>query len=203
MTYRDHKRILDFLGALFGIVVTFPVIVIIASMAAVVQGRPIFFVQVRAGKSEKPFKLFKFRTMPHNQKATNQVPSSLGPTRFGSFLRASSLDELPQLLNILLGHMSFVGPRPLLMEYLPLYSEVQKIRHEVRPGLTGMAQVAGRNKLGWESRLALDVQYVRTQSFLVDCKILARTVSTVISGRDVQPPGGLLMPKFRGEGIRH
>ena len=163
------KPFLDRVGAFFGLLILSPVLITIAILVRVKLGSPVLFVQIRPGKDEKPFKLYKFRTMTNQADSEGMLlDKSRRMTNFGRKLRVTSLDELPELFNILVGDMSFVGPRPLLMKYLALYNEEQKVRHEVRPGLTGLAQVNGRNSLSWERKFAYDVEYVRTQSFLLD-----------------------------------
>lgn len=166
------KRILDIILASFGLILLAPVIGIVAVCIRRKLGSPVIFSQVRPGLHGKPFKMVKFRTMLDAFDAEgNPLPDSQRMTRFGSFLRSSSLDELPELWNVLKGDMSLVGPRPLLMEYLPFYSQEQYRRHEVRPGITGWAQVNGRNALSWEDKFRLDVWYVDNRSFWLDCKI--------------------------------
>ena len=163
------------------------------------MGRPVIFVQSRPGWQGRPFNLVKFRTMTGDFGENGQVlPDSARMTRLGRFLRSLSLDELPELWNVLRGDMSLVGPRPLLMEYLPLYSSEQARRHAVRPGLTGWAQVKGRNLLSWERKFELDVWYVDNHSFLLDLQILWLTIGTVIRREGISNPGETTMPKFRG-----
>lgn len=192
------KRILDFslAGILLGIFS--PLMIVIGVLALFLQGRPVLFVQVRPGLHERPFRLLKFRTMDRNKLARVSQSEEKQTTRFGKILRALSLDELPQLINILLGEMSFVGPRPLLMEYLPLYSDHQKRRHNVRPGLTGLAQVEGRNQVPWERRLALDVVYADNQSLAMDFRIVLKSFGLVIIRKGVRANGSEIMPRFRG-----
>jgi sugar transferase EpsL len=174
------KRTVDVVGATFGLIVLSPLIAIVALAVWVRMGRPLLFRQVRAGRDEKPFRLLKFRTMTNERGAGGELrPDSERLTRLGRFLRSSSLDELPQLINVLLGDLSLVGPRPLPLRYLPRYSERQRIRHRVRPGITGLAQINGRNQLEWESRLELDVTYCERMSLWLDLKILAGTVREV------------------------
>ena len=165
------------------------------------MGPPALFRQQRPGRNGQPFILFKFRTMKDANGPDGQpLPDAERLTPLGEFIRRSSLDELPQLLNVLRGDMSLVGPRPLLMEYLPLYSARQARRHEVRPGITGWAQVNGRNALGWPDKLEMDVWYVENRSFLLDVKILLLTVGRVVSRSGISQPGAATMEKFRGEG---
>ena len=165
------------------------------------MGPPALFRQQRPGRNGQPFILFKFRTMKDANGPDGQpLPDAERLTPLGEFVRRSSLDELPQLLNVLRGDMSLVGPRPLLMEYLPLYSARQARRHEVRPGITGWAQVNGRNALGWPEKLEMDAWYVENRSFLLDMKILLLTVGRVVSRSGISQPGAATMEKFRGDG---
>ena len=181
------KRLLDTVVATGGLIVFSPIMAIVALGIALISGRPVLFRQVRPGLNGKPFVLVKFRTMREaNGPDGTPLPDSDRLTRLGQFLRRTSLDELPQLWNVLKGEMSLVGPRPLLVEYLPYYNTRQKLRHEVRPGITGLAQIHGRNLLPWEDRLEMDAQYVENQSFLLDLRILARTVLKVVDGSGVR-----------------
>jgi len=171
---------------------------VVAVVVLIAEGRPVFFVQIRPGLLGKPFRLFKFRTMDSE---TGPVPSQTEAnrlTRVGRVLRKLSLDELPQLWNVVKGDMSMVGPRPLLTQYLPLYDSRQATRHTVRPGLTGLAQVNGRNALTWAERLELDAQYVETCSFFRDVGILRKSLVVVFLGRGVNPQGTGMMKPFRG-----
>ncbi len=162
-------------------------------------GAPVFFTQVRPGLNGRAFKMIKFRTMTNDRDSTGALlPDSVRLTPFGRFLRSTSLDELPEIWNVLKGDMSLVGPRPLLMEYLPLYSPEQTRRHEVRPGITGWAQINGRNALSWEEKFQLDVWYVDNQSFWLDLKILFLTVKKVLARDDISAAGEATMPVFRG-----
>lgn len=193
------KRLFDFLTALCGLVVLLPVLVILAWQIRKKLGAPILFRQTRPGLHGKPFRMIKFRTMRDAIGPDGQPrPDSERITRFGSFLRSASLDELPELWNVLKGDMSLVGPRPLLMEYLPLYSLEQARRHEVRPGVTGWAQINGRNTLSWEEKFRLDVWYVDNRSFWLDLKILALTVKKVFVREGISAAGEVTMPKFTG-----
>ena len=201
MTYPQFKRICDLVFSVIFLVLLLPLMAGVGVLALVFQGRPIFFLQVRPGIHERPFKLLKFRTMASNLNAFADRYPHEHVTRFGRILRTLSLDELPQLVNIVRGDMSFVGPRPLLMEYLPLYSDEQKRRHNVRPGLTGLAQIQGRNLVPWERRLALDVMYVESQSFAVDIDILLKSVVLVLVQLGVRAEGSESMPRFRGNGL--
>lgn len=174
------KRCLDFLLSLCGIVILSPVLLILALLVRVKLGSPVLFKQERPGKNEKIFTLCKFRTMTDKRDENGELlPDAVRLTRFGRILRATSLDELPELFNILRGDMSIIGPRPLLVSYLPYYSEREKKRHSVRPGLTGLAQVSGRNYIDWDRRLEKDVEYVEHLSPGMDMKVFAMTVQTV------------------------
>ncbi|MFL6845443.1 MAG: sugar transferase [Allosphingosinicella sp.] len=195
----DAKRPLDLLLSGLALIVLAPVLAIVALGVAVALGRPVLFRQVRAGLGGQPFELIKFRTMLDRADADGRpLPDSERLTGFGRFLRATSLDELPELWNVLRGDMSLVGPRPLLMHYLPLYSPEEARRHEVRPGLTGWVAVNGRNAIGWPEKLALDVWYVDNRSFGLDLKILLMTVAKVVSRSGVAAEGSDTMPEFRG-----
>jgi lipopolysaccharide/colanic/teichoic acid biosynthesis glycosyltransferase len=168
------------------------------------MGSPVFFRQTRPGYKGMPFVVYKFRTMTEARDASGVLlPDEQRLSAFGKWLRRTSLDELPQLWNVLKGDLSFVGPRPLLMEYLPLYNPEQFRRHEVKPGITGWAQVNGRNALGWPERLALDVWYVDHRSFLLDLKILGLTLFKVCKKEGVSAEGHATMPKFTGNGPQH
>jgi lipopolysaccharide/colanic/teichoic acid biosynthesis glycosyltransferase len=193
------KRGFDVVAAAAGLVVLAPIIIALAAFVRVAMGRPIFFAQIRPGKGGRLFTLYKFRTMSEAIDVDGApLPDSERVTPVGRFLRRYSLDELPQLWNVLRGNMSFVGPRPLLVEYLPLYSKEQARRHEVRPGITGWAQVNGRNAQIWEERLRLDVWYVDNRSFLVDIKILWLTLVKVVRAEGVSQEGHATMPRFTG-----
>ncbi len=175
------KRGLDFLLSLCGIIVLSPVLAALWVLVRVKLGSPVLFKQERPGKGERIFTLCKFRTMTDEKDAQgNLLPDAVRLTKFGRFLRGTSLDELPELFNILKGDMSIIGPRPLLVSYLPYYTEQEKLRHSVRPGLTGLAQVSGRNFLDWDRRLEKDVEYVKNLSFAMDLKVLWMTVQTVL-----------------------
>lgn len=179
------KRILDFLLSLCAIIVLSPVLLVLCILVRTKLGSPIFFKQERPGRNEKIFTLCKFRTMTDERDENgNLLPDNVRLTKFGKFLRATSLDELPELLNILKGDMSIIGPRPLLVSYLPYYSEREKLRHSVRPGLTGLAQVSGRNFIDWDKRMEKDVEYVENLSFAMDVKVLRMTVQTVLGQQD-------------------
>lgn len=179
------KRCLDFLLSLCGIIVLSPVLLILAVLVRVKLGSPVLFRQERPGRDEKIFTLCKFRTMTDARDENGELlPDAVRLTKFGKFLRGTSLDELPELLNILKGDMSIIGPRPLLVSYLPYYTEREKLRHSVRPGLTGLAQVSGRNFIDWDRRLAKDVEYVEHLTFGMDVKVLWMTVKTVLGHAD-------------------
>jgi lipopolysaccharide/colanic/teichoic acid biosynthesis glycosyltransferase len=202
--YDPIKRGLDLIVSLLLLVVLSPLFLLLALLVLLNLGSPILFRQQRPGKHGTIFTLYKFRTMTIDSSAvtTAAAPSTATDavrlTRFGRVLRSTSLDELPELFNILKGDMSFVGPRPLLVEYLPLYSATQAQRHDVRPGLTGLAQVGGRNALSWEDRFTLDVRYVETRSLWLDLSILFRTIGAVVSHRGVTEEGSATMTPFTG-----
>lgn len=180
------KRIFDIIVSVVALILLLPVFLVVMILVRIKLGSPIFFRQVRPGLNEKAFNMLKFRTMTDECDAEGELlPDSIRLTPFGSFLRKTSLDELPELINILRGDMSFVGPRPLLIEYLEYYTDEEKLRHTVRPGLTGLAQVSGRNHVLWNERLALDVKYVKEWSFWLDIKILFKTAIQVIRSKDV------------------
>lgn len=185
--YRKYiKRLLDFILSLFAIIILSPVLLIVALLVRIKLGSPVIFKQKRPGLNEKIFTLYKFRTMTDaKDEQGNLLPDEIRLTKFGKLLRSTSLDELPELFNILKGDMSIVGPRPLLVNYLPFYSDVEKHRHDVRPGLTGWAQVNGRNFLNWDYRLKKDVEYVNNISFLFDIKIIVNTVLIVLKKSDI------------------
>ena len=174
------KRLLDIVISLFVIVLFCWLYLILAILVRVKLGSPIFFKQQRPGKDEKAFNMYKFRTMTDKRdEGGNLLPDEMRITKFGTFLRKTSLDELPEFFNILKGDMSFIGPRPLLVEYLPYYTDREKLRHTVRPGLTGLAQVSGRNTVDWDTRFEIDAQYVENLSFLMDLKVIGLTFKTV------------------------
>lgn len=193
------KRLFDIFASFFGLLVLSPIIAIVAWKIRKNLGSPVLFKQVRPGKDTKPFQMVKFRTMRDAVDAAgNPLPDSERLTPFGNWLRSTSLDELPELWNVLKGDMSLVGPRPLLMEYLPLYNPEQYRRHEVRPGVTGWAQVNGRNAISWEEKFKLDVWYVNNQSFWLDIKILWLTVKKVLVRDGISAEGEATMSKFTG-----
>lgn len=174
------KRTLDLILSLMALIVLMPLMIIIGILVRINLGSPIIFKQKRPGKDEKIFTLYKFRTMTDEKDEKGKLlPDSQRLTKFGKFLRSTSLDELPELINILKGDMSIVGPRPLLVEYLELYNEEQKHRHDVRPGLTGLAQISGRNSISWEEKFKDDLEYIKKITFLKDCKIILKTITKV------------------------
>lgn len=193
------KRFFDFFSALVAIILLLPLIVLIVIVVKLNLGSPIFFRQTRPGRHEKPFQIYKFRTMLDLYGKDGEILSDQNRiTRLGNFLRNYSLDELPQLFNVVKGNLSLVGPRPLLMEYLPLYNAEQARRHEVRPGITGWAQVNGRNAITWDEKFKLDVWYVDNQSFWLDVKILLLTVKKVFLRDGISAEGEATMPRFTG-----
>jgi len=182
-----EHRALDMLGALLGLLLAAPLMLASALVIRLVMGSPVLFRQVRVGRDERPFTLHKFRTMNEARDAQGELlPASARLTRLGRCLRYLSLDELPQLWNVLIGDMSLVGPRPLHLQYLPYYTDRERRRHLVRPGLTGLAQVSGRNSLGWDERLEMDARYVETRSVALDLQILWRTARKVVDRSDVR-----------------
>lgn len=197
--YNVIKRIFDILIALTGLLVLSPVILGLALLVGNKLGRPVLFVQERPGLNGKVFKLMKFRSMTNaKDEAGNLLSNAQRLTPFGKRIRSMSLDELPTLWNVLKGEMSIVGPRPLLVDYLPLFNEEQARRHQVKPGITGWAQVNGRNAITWDEKLKLDVWYVENRSFMLDLKILWRTVGKVIKSDGIAHEGDVAMPRFTG-----
>ena len=195
------KRALDFLAALFLLLILSPLLLLLTLLVWVLMGSPVFFRQLRPGLNARPFTLVKFRTMTNACDSSGQLlAEDHRLTRFGKLMRRLSLDELPQFWNVLKGEMSLVGPRPLLMQYLPRYSAEQSRRHTLLPGITGWAQIHGRNLTSWEERLAYDVWYVDHWSFVLDCKILFRTVAQVLTGKGISPHNKATMPEFMGAG---
>ncbi len=181
MYNRFIKRLFDILISLTGIVVLSPLFLVLWVLVVVKLGKPALFTQERPGRNEKVFKLYKFRSMTDERDENGELlPDEIRLTRFGRLLRSTSLDELPELFNILKGDMSLIGPRPLLVRYLPYYTEAERHRHDVRPGLTGLAQVNGRNALGWEDRFAYDLEYVNHLTLRMDLKIIAMTIGKVL-----------------------
>jgi lipopolysaccharide/colanic/teichoic acid biosynthesis glycosyltransferase len=193
------KRLFDIFMSVFCLVILAIPLLFLVLLVRLNLGRPVFFVQLRPGINGKAFEILKFRTMKNvNDSSGELLSDEKRITRFGAFLRESSLDELPELWNVLKGEMSLVGPRPLLMEYLPLYSPVQRRRHEVRPGVTGWAQINGRNAISWEDKFACDLWYVDNQSFLLDMRIVLTTVKKVLSREGVSACGEASVRKFTG-----
>ena len=193
------KRFFDFIVALSVLIILLPIIIFVAALIRIKLGSPILFTQRRPGLNGKVFKMMKFRSMLDGKdKYDNLLPDDERMTQFGSFLRSTSLDELPGLFNVLKGDMSLVGPRPLLVQYLPLYNTEQARRHNVRPGITGWAQVNGRNAISWEQKFKLDVWYVDNQSFLLDIKILLLTVKKVFVREGISADGEATMSLFKG-----
>lgn len=193
------KRAFDLILACLGGILLSPIMLVVALLVLATLGAPVFFSQERPGYKEKPFHLYKFRTMTNARDAAGALlPDKRRLTRVGRFLRTLSLDELPELFNVLRGDMSIVGPRPLLMEYLPLYSPEQHRRHDVYPGLTGWAQVHGRNALDWQERFALDVWYVDHRSFWLDMRIILMTLWKVVSREGISQPGQATTEYFTG-----
>ena len=194
------KRFFDVMMSLVLIIAFFPIFVLLVLVIRFKLGAPVLYKQVRPGLNGKPFEMVKFRSMSNTKDADgNALPDEQRLSSFGKFLRSTSLDELPELWNIFRGDMSFVGPRPLLMEYLPLYSPEQLRRHDVRPGITGWAQVNGRNSISWPERFKLDLWYVDNQSVLHDVRILLKTVYKVLSREGISADGQATMQKFTGE----
>jgi len=181
------KRGLDFLGAAVLGIVLLPIFIFVALLILLLDGKPVLFTQRRPGKGGKPFTLYKFRTMKVGLPGPNLSSEKARVSKLGMFLRTLSLDELPQLWNVIRGDMSFVGPRPLLMEYLPLYNKHQARRHEVRPGISGLAQVGGRNRLSWEEKFDLDIRYVDSRSFRLDFLIVVKSLRVVFLRKGIAP----------------
>jgi undecaprenyl phosphate N,N'-diacetylbacillosamine 1-phosphate transferase len=193
------KRIIDFFGALFGLLLLSPVLLtVMVFLYFANDGKPFFF-QLRPGKNGQIFKIVKFKTMNDKKDASGQLLSDeLRLTKIGAFVRKTSLDEIPQLVNVLKGDMSLVGPRPLLTGYLHLYNNFQNRRHEVRPGITGWAQVNGRNAISWDKKFEYDVWYVEHIGFFVDCKILLKTIQKVIKSEGINPENAQMTEPFNG-----
>ena len=200
MPSRFSKRVLDVTLALAALILFSPILILVGMAVWAILGSPVLFRQIRPGLAAEPFVMHKFRTMSEDRDEHGVLlPDAARLTRFGRFLRATSLDELPELWNVLVGDMSLVGPRPLLMEYLPLYSEEQRRRHETRPGITGWAQVNGRNDVSWERRLELDVWYVEHQTLWLDLRILWMTVVRVLRAEGVSQAGHVSTEPFTGD----
>lgn len=193
------KRAFDIIVSLAGLIVAAPLLLIVALLVRIFLGSPLLFRQQRPGLNAQPFEILKFRTMTDAVGPDGALlPDKDRLTAFGRFLRSSSLDELPELWNVLKGEMSLVGPRPLLMEYVPLYDKIQMRRHNMRPGITGWSQVNGRNAIGWDEKFALDVWYVDNQKMLLDLKILFMTVASLIRREGINASENVPMPKFTG-----
>lgn len=193
------KRILDFLFSLLLLIVFSPLIVILSFLVKINLGSPVFFKQERPGKNEEVFTMLKYRSMTSMTDSSGELlPDSERLTLFGKFLRSTSLDELPELLNILKGDMSFVGPRPLLTEYLDLYDDSQRKRHLVRPGLTGLAQVNGRNAINWETKFMYDIEYINKIGFMTDLKICVLTIKKVLCRENINQESNVTAEKFKG-----
>lgn len=203
--YSYIKRIFDFTAALLGLIILSPLLIVLCILVKLKLGSPILFTQERPGKidpktgEEKIFKLYKFRTMTDERNQNGELlPDDVRLTKFGQFLRSASLDELPEFINIIKGDMSFIGPRPLLVKYLPLYSEHQRKRHLVRPGLSGWAQVNGRNTLTWQDKFDLDVEYVNNISLALDIKVFFMTISAVLKREGISSETSATMEAFTG-----
>ena len=193
------KRPLDLILSIIALIVLSPLLLIIVILVRINLGKPIIFKQQRPGLNEKIFTLYKFRTMTNKKNKNNDLlPDEERLTKFGRWLRSTSIDELPELINIIKGDMSIVGPRPLLVEYLPLYNEKQKQRHLVRPGITGLAQVKGRNLISWEKRFSIDLEYLENLSLINDLKILFKTLQIVIIKKGITMESGKIMDGFKG-----
>ena len=193
------KRTVDVIGALMALTLLAPVFVLVAAQVLRRLGSPVFFRQIRPGLQGKPFEMLKFRTMLDIRDNTgNLLPDAARMTSFGKFLRSTSLDELPEFLNVLKGEMSLVGPRPLLMDYLPLYTPHQNRRHAVKPGITGWAQINGRNSLSWDDKFELDIWYVDHRTLLLDINIIIRTIIKMFTREGINAAGEATMPRFTG-----
>jgi lipopolysaccharide/colanic/teichoic acid biosynthesis glycosyltransferase len=196
---RIGKRLFDLTVAVPALIIFAPILAVTAIIILFKFGRPVLFVQTRPGLNCAPFSLYKFRTMTNERDTDGKLlPDAQRLPAFGKFLRASSIDELPELWNVVRGQMSIVGPRPLLMQYLPLYSKEQMRRHSVRPGLTGLAQISGRNAITWEQKFEFDIKYVDTYSFQTDIAIILRTVQKIATRSGINAPGEATMPYFKG-----
>lgn len=194
------KRILDFILSLIGLILLSPIFIVVLILLMIYNNGKPFFFQKRPGKNEKIFKVIKFKTMNDKKDAEgNLLPDEVRLTSVGNFVRKTSLDEMPQLLNVLKGDMSLIGPRPLLVEYLPLYNKEQKRRHEVKPGITGLAQINGRNAISWKKKFEYDVEYVNTFSFFLDFKIFFKTFLKVFKSEGINKEGQATTTKFLGD----
>ncbi|WP_210123357.1 MULTISPECIES: sugar transferase [unclassified Staphylococcus] len=193
------KRMFDFTVSGIGLIITSPIMLCTAVVISKKLGKPVLFKQIRPGKNEIPFSIYKFRTMTNETDENGQLLSNeLRKTKFGSLLRKTSIDELPQLINVIRGDISLVGPRPLLIDYLPLYNDFQRKRMNVKPGITGWAQINGRNAISWEKKFELDVWYVENQSFKLDMFILYKTFTNVLRKKDINANSSISMERFKG-----
>lgn len=198
---RYIKRFLDFMLSLLALILLSPILLVVAILVRLKLGNPVIFMQERPGKDEKIFRLYKFRTMTDERDEYGELlPDEVRLTRFGKMLRSTSLDELPELWNIVKGDMSIVGPRPLLVRYLPLYNERQRHRHDVRPGFTGLAQTHGRNSITWNEKFEWDIRYVEHITFLGDLRIIFQTIGVVLRRDGISSSTSVTMEEFRGEG---
>ena len=200
MYQKYNKRLLDIILSLIASIITLPIFLITGILVLIFLGKPAIFRQKRPGKNEKIFTMYKFRTMSNKKdKDGKLLPNELRITKFGSFLRKTSLDEIPEFINILKGDMSFVGPRPLRVDYLPLYNKEQKHRHDIRPGLTGLAQVSGRNNITWSEKFKYDLDYISNITFLNDLKIILLTIEKVMLRKDIYSNNKEFSEKFTGD----
>lgn len=196
------KRLFDIAVSATGLIISAPITLTAAAVIAKKLGKPVLFRQVRPGQDGKPFEIYKFRTMSDKRDENGELlPDDQRMTPVGTFIRKSSIDELPQLINVLKGDISLVGPRPLLMEYLPLYNDEQKKRHNVKPGITGWAQVNGRNAISWDEKFKLDVWYAENQSFKLDMYIIYKTIINILQRKDINAPNHVTVEKFKGNEV--
>lgn len=196
------KRLFDIAVSATGLIISAPITLTAAAVIAKKLGKPVLFRQVRPGQDGKPFEIYKFRTMSDKRDENGELlPDDQRMTPVGTFIRKSSIDELPQLINVLKGDISLVGPRPLLMEYLPLYNDEQKKRHNVKPGITGWAQVNGRNAISWDEKFKLDVWYAENQSFKLDMYIIYKTIINILQHKDINAPNHVTAEKFKGNKV--
>lgn len=196
------KRLFDIAVSTTGLIISAPITLTAAAVIAKKLGKPVLFRQVRPGQDGKPFEIYKFRTMSDKRDENGELlPDDQRMTPVGTFIRKSSIDELPQLINVLKGDISLVGPRPLLMEYLPLYNDEQKKRHNVKPGITGWAQVNGRNAISWDEKFKLDVWYAENQSFKLDMYIIYKTIINILQRKDINAPNHVTAEKFKGNEV--
>lgn len=196
------KRLFDIAVSATGLIISAPITLTAAAVIAKKLGKPVLFRQVRPGQDGKPFEIYKFRTMSDKRDENGELlPDDQRMTSVGTFIRKFSIDELPQLINVLKGDISLVGPRPLLMEYLPLYNDEQKKRHNVKPGITGWAQVNGRNAISWDEKFKLDVWYAENQSFKLDMYIIYKTIINILQRKDINAPNHVTAEKFKGNEV--